>query len=266
LNASTLVRNLSEAKSRMVSSWRALARLEGSAALGIVPLRTPEPVFIRLDWGTLPPSFREDVAAHLTWAAVPDPLNERARVRALSPRTVRLRRNYIHSAVTAAVAAGIEVGRLSSLASLVEPETFRSILRQRWKDDGGRLSAFTDGLAGALIAIASEWVRVEADVLTELKALRRKLGTLPAGLTEKNRTLLRRFEDPRLLSALLELPDKVWRRARRELATCRRSFIDLQSALAIELLLNVPLRMQNLSALRFDEHLHWPQGYGKPAL
>jgi integrase len=266
LKASTLVRNLSGAKSQVFRSWNALAKHEGSAELGIVPLRTSKPVPRRLVWEILPASFREDVAAHLTWASVPDPLDERARARALSPGTLRLRKNHIHSAVTAAVAAELEVARVTSLAGLVEPGTFRGILRQRWKDDGGKLSAFTDGVAGALIAIASEWVKVPADVLKELKSLRRKLGTLPAGLTEKNRTLLRKFEDPRLLSGLLELPDKVWRTARRELATSRRPFIDLQSALAIELLLNVPLRMQNLAALRFDEHLHWPQGRGKPAL
>ncbi len=52
-------------------------------------------------------------------------------------------------------------------------------------------------------------------------------------------------------------------------ATCaksRRPFIDLQSALAIDLLIHVPLRMENLSSLNFNEHLHWPQGPRKPAL
>jgi integrase len=45
-----------------------------------------------------------------------------------------------------------------------------------------------------------------------------------------------------------------------------RDFIDLQCALAIDLLLHVSLRMENLAALNFEEHLHWPQGRGKPAL
>ena len=89
---------------------------------------------------------------------------------------------------------------------------------------------------------------------------------MPIGLTEKNKALLRKFDDPRLLAALLELPDKLWRAARRGLATSRWPFIDLQTALAIDLLLHVRLRMQNLSSLRFDAHLHWPQGRRKPAL
>lgn len=128
------------------------------------------------------------------------------------------------------------------------------------------MSAFTHGLGVTLTAIASEWVKASPDVIATLKALRSKLGTLPTGLTEKNRTLLRTFDDPRLLAALVQLPDRLWHAARRSLATSRWAFIDLQSALAIDLLLHVPMRMQNLVSLKFDEHLHWPQGRRKPAL
>ena len=58
----------------------------------------------------------------------------------------------------------------------------------------------------------------------------------------------------------------MWRIARRNLPNSKRWFIDLQTALAIDILLHVPLRIENLGALKFDEHLHWPQGRGKPAL
>jgi len=153
------------------------------------------------------------------------------------------------------------------LADLVELETFRAILRHRWREDGKRLSAYTHGLAITLIAVAKEWVRASPKAVAELKAIRSKLGTLPSGLTEKNRALLRGFDDPRLQAALVQLPDKVWHAARRNLAKSRLAFIDLQSALAIDLLIHVPaLRMQNLSSLRFDTHLHWPQGRRRPAL
>ena len=168
--------------------------------------------------------------------------------------------------MTAACAAGIEVDRLTSLASLVDPDVFRALLRQRWAEDGRALSAYTHGVAGTLIAIASEWVKAPADAVATLKQLRRKLGSLPSGLTEKNKALLRKFDDVRLCEMLVELPDRLWRQARRDLAKSRRPFIDLQSALAIDLLIHVPLRMENLSSLNFNEHLHWPQGRGKPAL
>jgi integrase len=97
-----------------------------------------------------------------------------------------------------------------------------------------------------------------------LKTLRGKLGALPPGLTEKNKTLLRRLDDPRLMTALVQLPDRLWHAVRP--AKSHRSFVDLQTALAIDLLIHVPLRMQNLSKLEFDRHLHFPEGRRKPAL
>jgi integrase len=266
LKSSTLVRNLGELKGRVIRSWNRLAKLQVSAGPKICPISISQPAPPRGRWESLPASFQEDVSAYLAWALVPDPLDENARARALSPGTLHLRRDQIHSGIAAAIAAGVDVITLTSLASLVEPETFKKLLRQCWERDGKKLSAYTHGVAGALIAIAREWVKLPPEVLAQLKALRAKLGTLPAGLTEKNRTTLRKFDDPRLTSALLALPDQVWRRARRDLATSRRPFIDLQSALAIDLLLHAPVRMENLSSLRFGEHLHWPQGRGKPAL
>jgi integrase len=266
LETASLVRGIRDLHHGVAASWNALVRLQPERGLQTVRVPSSKPAPRRVPWKELPASFQADVDRYLAWAAMPDPLDERARARALAPRTLRLRRDHIHSAVTAAVAAGIAVKDLTSLASLVETATFKALLRHLWEADGRKLSAYTHGVAGTLIAIAKEWVKVPAETLTALKELRRKLGVLPTGLTEKNRTLLRTFDDPRLLEALLQLPDKLWRRARRELATSRRPFIELQTALAIDLLLHVPLRMENLAALDFEQHLHWPQGRGKPAL
>jgi hypothetical protein len=137
----------------------------------------------------------------------------------------------LSEAGTAAVEAGIAAKDLTSLVSLVEIETFKALLRKLWEAGGRKLTAYTHGVAGTLIAIAKEWIKAPAQTITDLNALRRKLGTLPAGLTDKDKALLRKFDDPRLLQSLIDLPDRLWRRARRGLATSRRPFIDLQSGL-----------------------------------
>jgi len=160
----------------------------------------------RLPWQEFPASFRDDAERYLTWASVPDLLADEARARALAPLSLHLQRGHIHSAASAAVAAGIAAEYLTSLARLVEPETVRTLLRHLWQKDGGKLSAYTHGIAVTLIAIATEWVKVPADSVAALKTLRSKLGTLPLGLTAKNTSLLRTFEDPRLIVALIELP------------------------------------------------------------
>jgi integrase len=266
LETASLTRNIRNLHRGVINSWNGLVRLRPDENLKLVEFPTNKSEPGRMPWQDLPVSFRADVDAHLAWAARLDPLDDKARTRALAKRTLHLRRDHIHSAVTAAVDAGIEVEQLISLENLVDVETIRKLLRQRWEEAGRKLTAYNDGVAGTLIAIAKEWVMVPPHILARLKDLRRKLGSLPPGLTEKNKEFLRQFDDPRKLEALIELPDKLWRLARRDLATSRRPFIDLQSALAIDLLLHIPLRMENLSALNFEQHLHWPQGRGKPAL
>ena len=58
----------------------------------------------------------------------------------------------------------------------------------------------------------------------------------------------------------------MWRRARRNSPPSPYWFIDLQTALAIDILLHVPLRIEDLGALKFDDLIvHWPQGKGRPA-
>jgi integrase len=160
----------------------------------------------------------------------------------------------------------MDSNQLVGLRSLVELEIFKKILRCRWEGECRKLTAYTHGLAGSLIAIAKEWVRVPNDALAALKATRHKLGALPIGLTDKNKDLLRHFNDKGLLRRLVNLPERLWRHAAGELKTSRREFIDLQNALAIDILLVAPLRMKNLTALNFDEHIYWPEGQGKPAL
>jgi integrase len=266
LGEATLVRRLHLMPATVARMWNALVAVQKGAGLRRVAVPTTRPAPTRIPWGQLPGSFAEDLQRFVTWASCRDPLEEGARAKALAPQTLRLRQDHIHSAVSAAVAAGIPVTQFTSLTSLLERDTFRALLRHRWRQDGSTLSAYTHGMAVTLIAIASEWAKLSADEIAALKALRSKLGPLPFGLTEKNQSMLRRFDDPRLVTNLIHLPDRLWTSARRRLPMSRRAFIDLQTALAIDVLIQVPLRPQNLASLNFQAHLHWPQGRRKPAL
>jgi integrase len=267
LELSTLVRSLRDLHRKVALNWNALVQLTASPDdLKVVTVPSFKPQATRVSWDNLPASFRQDIDDYLAWCAMPDPLDDGARARALAPRTRRLRREQIHSAVTAAVAAGVQPERLVSLSALVDAGVVRALLRYMWKEDGGKLSAYTHGVAGTLVAAAKEWVKLPADKLEDLKDLRRKLGSLPPGLTAKNENLLRRFDDPRLLRSLIELPDGLWREASRKAPGSVRAFLLFQDALAIDVLIHAFLRMHNLSVLTYDRHLHWTQGQGKPVL
>ena len=264
LHNATLVRKLRYLGKFVSRRWNELVASNSTRGLRPVSLEGNGRALKRIPWQSLPASLRDDIEGYVHWASMPDPLAEGARARALSPRTLRLQREHIHSAASAAVAAGIPVEQLTSLTILVQPEPFRVVMRQLWQQDERKLSAYTHGVAITLIALAAEWVKAPPQSVVTLKALLKKLGTLPSGLTEKNETLLRTFDDPRLLAELFRLPDRLWRQARR--SNSSHAFVALQTALALDILTQVPLRMQNLSAINFNTHLHWPQGPRKPAL
>jgi integrase len=266
LQTASLVRKIADLGQTIVRSWNRVARAYPEENLRKVEVTRRVNGPPRFPWHELPAPFCQDVDDYLNWASVPDPLDENARRTSLAAKTIRLRRDHIHSAVTAAVAAGIESNQLVDLGSITEAETFKKIVRYRWESEGRKLNAYTHGVAGSLIAIAKEWVRVPNETLAALKATRHRLGALPIGLTDKNKDLLRQFNDKGLLRRLVNLPDRLWRHAAGELKASRRQFIDLQNALAIDILLVAPLRMRNLTALNFDEHIRWPQGHGRPAV
>ena len=115
--------------------------------------------------------------AHLSWCGVCDPFAADARPRALAPRSLRLRRDQIHAAVTALVESGIKPSAIRSLADLVSPDHFKRILRRRLDSVSGAENTFNLALGKALIQIAHEWVKVDAQVFAELKRL---VGKMPA--------------------------------------------------------------------------------------
>jgi integrase len=266
LESGSLVRNLRFQRRNVAKLWNRLVALLPDRGLQAVQIPNSTVTSNRLPRQLLPASFIKETDEYLRWCGVPDPLDEDARTRALAPATLRLRRDHIHLAASAACSAGIDPNQLTSLSRLVEPEMFRTILRQQWKERGQKPTSYIVSLASVLIKIAAEWVNVPLEQLAELKEIRSKLGRTRSGLTEKNKTVLRRFDDPRLLGKLINLPDVLWRTARRNLPLSKRQFVDLQTALAIDILLHVAPRIENLSALKFDEHLYWPRGKGKPAL
>jgi integrase len=216
----------------------------------------------RIDWTLLPGSFRKDVDSYLSWCSGSDPFAADARSRALAPRTLRLRRHQIHAAVSALVQTGTKPASILSLADLVTPLNFKSILRRRYEAVGGKENAFNNNLGTMIVLIARDWVKIDAPVLAELKRLVGKLPVPIAGLTDKNKRFLRQFDDPKALRRLVELPERLWAEVKRDNRPSFRTLAKAQAALAIAILTYMPVRLQNLSSLTFDTHLFIRAGAG----
>jgi integrase len=237
---------------KIVQIWNEAAR---DPSLGLRPLTVPPYRELRrIDWAGLSDAIRQEVEAHLSWCTVCDPFAPDARLRALAPRSVRLRRDQIHAAITALVDSGIEPSAIQSLADLVSPENFKRILRTRLDGVNGAENTFNRGLAYALLQIAYEWVKADAQVFAELKRLFGKMPAPIPGLTPKNKDRLRQFDDPAVLRRLYSLPDRLWTEAKHA-KPHGLTLAKAQAAIAIAILCYMPLRPQNLAALEFDTHL-----------
>jgi integrase len=238
--------------------WNEAARdpALGLRSVTVPSYRAPK----RIDWALLPAAFSQDVDAHLSWCAICDPFVADARVRPLAPRSVRLRRDQIHAAVTALVESGIKPSAIRSLADLVLPDHFKRILRKRLDGVAGEENSFNYLLGRALIQIAHEWVKVDAQVFAELKRLIGKMPRPVLALTPKNKRALAQFDDPAVLRRLYSLPERLWKEARRNGKPNFRTLAQGQAAVAIGILCYMPVRPQNLAALAFDTHLFMREG------
>ena len=128
-----------------------------------------------------------------------------ARRRAMAPRTVQLRRDQIHAAVTALIEVGVPAADIASLADLVVPENFKQILLRRYEMRAGAENVFNRDVARSLIEIAYQWVKVDEATADELRRLAGKLPAPAPGLTRKNKGALRQFDDPQGPASLGEL-------------------------------------------------------------
>ncbi|WP_337660570.1 site-specific integrase [Anderseniella sp. Alg231-50] len=242
-----------------VRSWNKACKIDGWNGNAVTPVRVGrEPV--RMPTHLLPDSFWIDLEEYLTWCSVTSPFDEKSRRTALKPATIHLRRQQIKSAVEAALKVGIEPEEIKSIHDLVECQVVKAVFRHLYEVHEGKPNAYTSGVATTLVTVAKEWVRVSADQLTELKALRSKLPSLSSGLTEKNKATLLGLKDPAALAVLLGTPETFWMQARGKRTPSKRRLPHAQIALLIELLLACPMRMANAAALEFGRHISFPAG------
>jgi integrase len=241
--------------------WNEAAQQSGA---GLKPVKVPSSRYPakRIESRLLPRSFRKDVDAYLSWCACADPFAAKARSRPLAPQTLNLRRNQVHAAVTALVESGIKPTTIRSLADLVSNENFKRILRRRDKMVAGHENIFNHDLAIALVDLARRWVKVNQAALDELKRLARRVPMPASGLTSKNKTTLRQFDDPANLQRLFDFPRRVWAEVKRDTKPNFRTLVKAQAALAVGILCYMPIRPQNLWALKFGEHVFLHEGRG----
>jgi integrase len=212
-----------------------------------------------LSWSAFPASLREDCSAWLDRLAGRD-LFEDVPFRPVRPSTVKRREQQIRSFASALVLRGRDPATITSLKDLVEINAYKEGLRYFLERSGGKPTRTIADLADALKTIARHHLRLDKDHLDRMAIKRWSVGR--RGLTEKNRHLLRQFDDPDNVNALLDLPQKLMGIAERR-RNPRAVALLVQLAVAIEILTIAPIRLSNLCGLDLEQNLVRPRRRSK---
>jgi integrase len=262
LNERTLCPRPRDVLRRVPQLWNAASEnidVWPKAKLPLISFRAPPK---RHQWCDLSKSLLRDTEAYCAMRGNPDLFDERpnAPSRPLAASTLRQQRMHVRLAASILIESGLPGQEITSLANLVEPERFKTVLRHYHEGANGQPNAFAVCLAKTIIQIAYHHVGASPDEVAQLKRIASKLPSILLELTAKNKALLRKFESDRLKAELLFLPEKLIADVTKALETGRVDFVKVQVAVAIDFQLVVPLRPQNLSRLNWQRHFIEPDG------
>jgi integrase len=247
-----IVRKPREVHRMACKAWN---RLGGTVARRLQRLTEPSyKVVYTLPWRTFPQTLRSEVDIYLERLAGKDLLGEHD-FRPLRLSSIATRERQLRQFASALVHRGRDPQTLRGLADLVAIDTLKDGLRFFLDRAGNKKTKYIRDLACALKAMARHQVKIDAEHLDRLRSICRQLDPGGRGLTDKNRDLLRQFDDEHNLAALLLLPERLVAEARQHKPPRRTDAVLVQLALAIEIELMVPLRIGNLAGLDLYRHL-----------
>jgi integrase len=252
LVAESIVRNPYEVYRGAAKSWNnAVERVPGWPQQRLtVPSRVR--VF-SLPWSAFPETLETAVEKYLRRAAGLD-LKDDHFTRAQRPATIDTRRKQLRLFATAIVKSGIVADALVDLHAVLVPEVASRGLQFLRDRNGGSSSVQISNLANFLPTLAAR-LDLPENVIGPLRRMKRKLKVTQHGMSAGNREALRAFDDPAAVKALLGLPQRILREVE---ASGRHGYREaklIQTALAIELLLNAPVRIENLASIELARHL-----------
>ena len=217
--------------------------------------------------------FQQSLKDYLAFLAIPPLDDDDAPVRGLRPSTLRHREFQLRQIASVLIHTGVPNPELQSVAALATRENVNLVCQFFEQHHGRPDSAQIKGLLTILRPLARYHLKDPA--LTKWLARRQKVlckgNTRRVGLTEKNRRRLAVFRDPNQVRDLVLLPFKLlkWAEAGERPANAvvgrgsgkkvkklqpKDAAILVRAAVAIELELMCPIRLENLAQLDFGKH------------
>ena len=253
LHGDSLLRDPDNTWTDVCWGWnRSVERVPGWPQLPIAKLSRK--VSYSLPWSAFPASLKADVDRWLMRLAGRD-FSDDGPARPARASTLATRDYQLRSFASALVHQGRSPQSLTCLADLVAYDAYVAGLRFYYERRDKTSSGLIHGMAGMLKGVARHWCKADDATLAQMAGVVKRLAIPPQGMTTKNRTRLRAFDDPENEARLLHLPQRLRAAADSRKLPPHRAAVLAGIAVAIELQIFAPVRLQNLVSIDIERHL-----------
>ncbi|MBB4146000.1 tyrosine-type recombinase/integrase [Rhizobium rhizoryzae] len=203
-----------------------------------------------------PLSFQQSVQAYRSWMQGDDLLADNARLTIVADNTLENYLRRIHRAGNILAEALGSPEQIKDLETFVAPANFKHMIAGLHARDNSAQKSETFQTTLLFIQIARDWLQCDADHLAALEAFRKRLRQPKMAMTEKNKKLVSQFDDPAVLKRLLNAPKAIWSDMKLKVHFSNRfKLAQAQAAIGLGILTYMPIRLKNLSTLKFGENI-----------
>ncbi len=207
-------------------------------------------------WEEFPETLHVDIETYLAGLAKPHRSANGRRRRSNKASTITTRRRELAAFARTAVAAGVPIQSLTSLAALLHPDVVIRALESYLELNGPQPKGYTIDLAAKLLSIART-IGAPPETVSHLDDIRARLEQDRGDvLTQKNLAIIRAVMMSDIWARVCSLPRRLMDDAQRMLNWAPKKALSLATiALQIQILTRAPLRVGNLLSIRLDHNL-----------
>lgn len=200
---------------------------------------------------SFPKAFIRDLEAYLEFRSTDQ---FRAGLTRLRPATLRANRFTAIAFASCLVHMGRPANEITSLADLAYPKAVLKAAEFLTKRSRGRKTKQLTHITSLAAAIGRQWAHVPPKEQNQLEKLRVAYRWEYSGISGSNRVLLSQFDASGAVERLLSVPSKLQAMARAMPRDAEAARL-MRCAVAIEILINAPMRTSELLGLKFTNCL-----------
>mgnify|MGYP000232644058 FL=1 len=263
LEAESLIKKPKVRHQSVCRVWNRLAGDHAASGWPQIELNIPkyDDRLYGVDGSLVSDAIKDDLADYLSHLAGTDLFGSMSKP--FRPKSVEIFRGHLWRYLSALHHSGVGLTDVNSLDELVVPAMFERALRWLYERNGKKTSKHIGEIAWAVRCYAVKYRTCDDETLAFYKRAIERLRVTTPGLSDKNRTAMAQFNDPKAVTRYVALPSTLWSKAVAIGMTVegrnkrKEAQLMVQAAVAIEIAMFAPIRIQNLSTIRLDQHISW---------